>query len=68
MCGTSATLTVPADGATRVKYPLWPVRTYGKLFDEERFESFFAIALVETVLTDPPPEGAGQWRLRVECR
>ncbi len=65
--GTATTLTVPDEGATRVKYPLWPVRTYGKLFDDERFTSFFAIALVETVLSAPAREGAGQWRLRVEC-
>jgi hypothetical protein len=49
-----------------VVWPLEPVRTYGTLFDDERFESYFRIALVETVIAEPAREGSGQWRLRVE--
>jgi len=64
--GTRLTLSIPKAGATRVLWPLWPVRTYGKLFADERFESFFSIALVETVLPRPGRAGSGAWRLKVE--
>jgi len=64
--GTKATLTVPEAGAARVRFPLWPIRSYGPLFDDERFDSFFAIAQVETVLAPPPRSGAGAWTLRVQ--
>jgi hypothetical protein len=64
--GTRLELTVPRAGQTRVLWPLWPLRTYGRLFADERFESFFSIALVETVLAKPGRSGSGGWRLRVE--
>jgi hypothetical protein len=63
---SKATLTLPEEGASRVIWPLEPVRTYGQLFDEENFSSFFRIALVETVIEKPEREGSGEWRLRVE--
>ncbi|MHC4914089.1 MAG: hypothetical protein ACYTGB_01240 [Planctomycetota bacterium] len=65
LLGTTATLKLPAEGKGRVVWPLEPVRTYGKLFDEELFESFFRMALVETVIESPPREGSGEWRLGV---
>jgi len=64
--GTRLELAVPRAGRTRVLWPLWPLRTYGRLFADERFESFFSIALVETVLAKPGRSGSGGWRLRVE--
>ncbi len=63
--GTKTALSLPAEGAGRVVWPLEPLRTYGVLFPEEFFESFFRIALVETVIENPPAEGSGEWRLRV---
>lgn len=71
--GTRVTLTVPDDGSARVRFPLWPMRHYGRAFqlfapDKERFESFFAMAQVETVLADPPRTGSGEWVLRVGDR
>jgi len=64
--GTRATLSPPAGPPARVVWPLEPVRTYGQLFPEEKFESFFRMALVETVIEKPAREGSGEWRLRVE--
>ncbi|HOX08940.1 MAG TPA: hypothetical protein PK280_21270, partial [Planctomycetota bacterium] len=64
--GTRATLRVPSAGKTRVLWPLWPLRTYGRLFADERFPSFFSIALVETVLAEPGRAGQGAWELRVK--
>ncbi len=68
--GTRATLAVPEEGAARVRFPLWPVRSYDRSFQEfpadvEHFESFFAMAQVETVFEDPPETGAGEWTLRI---
>jgi len=65
--GTTATLAVPQCGRTRVRFPLWPLRSYGPLFppDQERFESFFAMAQVETVFEVPPRAGSAAWRLTV---
>jgi hypothetical protein len=49
-----------------VLWPLFPVRVYtGGLFPDERFESFYTIALVETVLPAPGQSGNGEWRLEV---
>jgi len=64
--GTKTTLVLPRKEKARAVWPLEPVRTYGKLFDEEKFESFFRIAQVETVIEKPAREGSGEWRLRVE--
>ena len=65
--GTRATLTIPAEGKTRVRFPLEPLRSYGPLFrpEDERFESFFAMAQVETTLAAPERSGRGEWTLRV---
>ena len=64
--GTRATLTPPREGASRAIWPLEPVRTYGKLFEREGFESFFRMALVETVLERPARRSRLAWRLDVE--
>ena len=64
--GTRARLSVPSAGRTRVIWPLWPLRSYGQLFGDERFTSFFSIALVETVLAKPGRSGTGAWTLAVE--
>lgn len=64
--GTRTTLTLPTSGRSHVLFPLWPVRTYGRLFQRENFDSFFSIALVETVLQRPGRSGSGEWRLTVE--
>lgn len=62
---TRAVLTFPASGTTEVRWPLEPVRTYGELFSREKFESFFRMAQVETVLRNPPPRGTGRWLLTI---
>lgn len=64
--GTRTTLTLPEGHPSRIVWPLDPVRTYGSLFPNERFSSFFRMALVETVIDDPGAEGSGHWTLRVE--
>jgi len=66
--GTRAALTVPTDGAARVRFPLWPIRSYGPLFppEKEHFRSYFAMAQVETVFTRPERRGRGEWRLRID--
>ena len=65
-CGTRTVLTLPEGRDARVVWPLEPVRTYGKLFPEESFDSFFRMASVETVISDPGREGSGLWTLVVE--
>jgi hypothetical protein len=64
--GTVSTLSPPGGLRTRAVWPLEPVRTYGQLFDVERFESFFRMALVETIIEKPGREGRAEWRLSVE--
>jgi hypothetical protein len=64
--GSKVSITVPTGGSNRVIWPLEPVRTYGQLFEEEHYQSFFRIALVETVIDNPETEGAVCWKLSVE--
>ena len=63
---SKTTLTLPSAGRTRITWPIDPIRTYGVLFAEEHFSSFFRMAMVETVIDDPGPSGSGQWKVSVE--
>jgi hypothetical protein len=62
--GTTTLLTVPSEGRSLARFPLWPLRSYGPLFEDERFESFFTMAQVETVIENPGRTGSGEWTLR----
>ena len=64
--GSRNILTVPKQGCSRVLFPLNLMEEYQAPAEQERMRSPFAIAFVETVLTDPGERGSGEWTVRVE--
>lgn len=63
--GAGTQLLVPSVGQTRIRPGLEPLRTYGKLFPVEHFDTPFRIILVSTQIDEPPASGSARWEVTV---
>lgn len=62
---TKATIIAPNGYTTKVRTGLSQIRSYGKLFDNERFDPPYFINLISTEVLKPKEQGAMQWKISV---
>lgn len=62
---STVTLKVTDVGETRVRLGLEPLRTYGKLFEKENFDSPYHILLVTTQFDSADPGGEMAWEVKI---
>ena len=64
--GYAFEVTPPGLGMAYARFPLEPIRSYGKLFDDERFDSPYHICLLGTQIDAPERTGSGTFTVRFE--
>jgi len=48
------------------RYPMEPIRSYGKLFPEERFDSPYTMCLLGTQIDNPAQTGCGRFAVQID--
>ena len=62
---TVATITPPSGYTTKVRTGLSQIRSYGELFQNERFDPPYYINMVSTEVMKPSDKGSVQWRISI---